>query len=170
MRMPLLCLLLLALTAPLRADTWQTLSSDSGRFTVLLPGQAAFEQKVDTTPLGPIYQNTYTWKDGTVTIVVDYNDLPPTALLLGGAPMIFDEVRQGFIRRTGASVTGSTDLTLLGNPGREIAFILPGPPSRQGRARAYLVGSRLYVLTYSGGQPEGADAQKFFDSFGLLGQ
>lgn len=147
--MRILCLLLLLSSSALAAAEWKTFTSAAGRFTIEGPGRPVLTVKTEQTPLGPVDRTNAVWREPDVTWNATFSDLPALSTALGPRP-IFAQVRDGFKRRTGATVLLSEDVRVQGHPGHSLEFVLPakdGNGPRAGRAQALLVGSRLYVLT-----------------------
>ncbi len=101
--------------------------------------------------------------------ICEYNDLPSTGADLQS---FLDDTRDGIIRGAGATKVGEEKITLDGYPGRELelAFRVNDEVEMTALTRIYVVGKRLYSLTYPRSKDLDArfaaeTAAKFFSSF-----
>ncbi len=147
-----------------QAAAWKNFTSNDGGFQVMMPGTPQLQQNTHKSFVGAIEENTYmvNTKDGSYS--VEYSNLPNIAVSMGGAGAIFDGAKKGLLKDSGGKQVSFSDITLNGNPGKELVYQIPSVGAdTMGKARFYLVQKRLYVLVATGSK-----ASQFFNSFKLL--
>jgi hypothetical protein len=142
---------------------WKELTSEDGRFKVLMPAEPAKQSVKEEPPVGPITVNYYTVKYKADGFFAGWADLPAKP------PFATDDILKGIAQRYGAEVKSSKEITFQDNPGRE--FTLETNRGRKVVGRLYVVRDRLYELIVIGdgpNPPASAEVKKFFESFQLL--
>ncbi|HEX9423311.1 MAG TPA: hypothetical protein VF899_08715 [Pyrinomonadaceae bacterium] len=158
-----------ALAYGIQAETeWIKFTSAEGQFSVLLPHKPKFEAITDPS-IKELTNYRYTELEKGYGFICEYYDLPSTGADLQS---FLDDTRDGIIRGAGATKVGEEKITLDGYPGRELelAFRVNDEVEMTALTRIYVVGKRLYSLTYVRAKdldPRFASetAAKFFSSF-----
>lgn len=164
-----LVLVICALAYGTQAETeWIKFTSPEGRFSVLLPHTPKFEAITDPS-IKELTNYRYTELETGYGFICEYYDLPSTGPDLES---FLDDTRDGIIRGAGATKVGEEKISLHGYPGRELelAFRVNDDVEMRSRTRIYVVGKRLYSLTYVRAKDLDArvaseTATKFFSSF-----
>ena len=156
----------------IQADTeWVKFTSPEGRFSVLLPHEPKFEAITDPQ-VKEVTNYRYTDLETGYGFICEYYDAGATGADLEA---FLDVTRDAIIRGAGATKIGEDKINLGEYPGREIelAFIVNNATNITARTRIFIVGKRLYSLTYM--HLKDADAKlasetgaKFFSSFKLI--
>lgn len=149
---------------------WIKFSSPEGRFSVLLPHEPKFES-VAATDSGGITNYRYSDLESGYGFICEYFDVESTG---ADVQHFLDVTRDGIISGANATKLGEEKISLGTNPGRELQLLLKVNESTEitCRTRIYLVGKRLYSITYlhvkSMDGTAAADlGKKFFSSFEL---
>ena len=151
-------------------DPWRQLTSEEGRFSVLIPGNPVEEMQTIDSSAGPVSQYLFSvQKAGNELYVCAYNDFPD--YIVDDYQVAFDAGRDGILRGTEGQIVDEQDLDIDGHPGRALTITrtIEGVEARQ-QVHFYLVENRLYQLLVimPADRFASADAAKFFDSFTLL--
>lgn len=165
--------IILSLASAAMADGWIKLTSDAGKFSVLMPGPKAPEEKAETTteskdvPASAPYTTHLFMQtsDKGVRFLVGWVDYAP-----GFKPNPQGELaanRDNFIKGVKAKLATERPITLGQNPG--IEFTGAAEDGAAIKARVYMVGARPYMLVAltPKGKDDSVNADKFFDSFKL---
>ncbi len=158
-----------ALAYGIQGETeWIKFTSPEGQFSVLLPHKPKFEAITDPS-FKELTNYRYTELEKGYGFICEYYDLPSTGADLQG---FLDDTRDGIIRGAGATKVGEEKITLGVYPGRELelAFRVNDGVEMTALTRIYVVGKRLYSLTYVRSKDLDArfaseTAAKFFSSF-----
>lgn len=149
---------------------WIKFTSPEGRFSVLLPHEPKFELITDPE-IKEVANYRYTELETGYGFICEYFDVTSTGTDLD---VFLDATRDGIIRGAGATKVGEEKISLDGYPGRELelAITVPNRSEMSGRTRIYIVGKRLYSLTYLhvkdlDSKVNSENAAKFFSSFKL---
>ncbi len=167
-------LLLASLLAPhgASAQELKPLTSDDGRFTIMLPGDPEVsETQIPTTDGQPTTQKQYVLGGPSGVYLVSFQDNPN---LVNADPakisQAFDLGRDGLKKAFGGEVLEEKAIQLLGKyPGREVRLSIPAAKGK-GRCRLYLVHTRLYQVM-AVGVPDfvgSEQTQTILDSFSLI--
>ena len=167
----LLVLITVTLVYGIQAETeWVKFTSPEGHFSVLLPHEPKFEPITDPQ-VKEVTNYRYTDLETGYGFICEYYDAGTTGADLEA---FLDTTRDAFIRGAGATKVAEEKIHLGEYPGREIelAFIVNNATNITARTRIFIVGKRLYSLTYL--HLKDADAKlasetgaKFFSSFKL---
>ncbi len=148
---------------------WIKFTSSEGRFAVLLPREPKFET-LSATESNQVTNYRYSALESGYGFICEYFDVAST----GDDQKLLDITRDGIITGAGATLVGEEKISLNSYPGRELhlAFTVNNGAELTGRTRIYLVGKRLYSLTFL--HMKSLDAlrasdlgKKFFSSFEL---
>jgi hypothetical protein len=149
--------------AALAAAGWATFRSETGRFTVLMPGTPA--EATETLEDGVVHRFVSSPEKGRAFVVVygddaEFASMPPDEL--------FDNVRDALLDAAGASRQSERAVEFGGRPAREL--VAQGPEGSMMKARLILAGERLYTLLAVTPKDEAAiaDADRFLGSFALI--
>ena len=142
----------------LKRSPWQQFSSQSGNFTISMPGKPS--QESDTDADGSITHN-FTVVNGETVYLITYSDLA-TEVTQVKPGEIFDAVCGGYAA-DGDKLVNQRKIELSGYPGRSVE--LKAKDGMSGKASMYLIGNRLYQLLLI--SPELEEGKQFFDSFQL---
>ena len=158
-----------------QSDEWIDYSSDSGKFSVLLPSEPTPStldsegQPKDVKtgkPLGKKVQFTYndvTSKNGQSFYLVGWVDYQPGFTFDPKGEL--EANRDNFISELGATIVSQKSIMLGVNQGLE--FVAEKSPGAYIKGRVYIVGKRPYILIALTLDKENNDADKFLDSFKL---
>lgn len=150
------------------SPTWSELSSEEGRFKVLMPAPPVAQTLTLKTQRGTIVHHSYAARTTGMTCIVDYADLPREFADPDNANTLFDEARDQFTKNVQGKLASETAISQDGHPGREVrAHILGG----EAVARFYLASDRLYQLVIT--SPDlptrpGHEIDSFFSSFKII--
>jgi len=149
---------------------WVKFTSPEGRFSVLLQHEPKFES-VSATDSGEVTNYRYSDLESGYGFICEYFDVASTGADLQD---FLDVTRDGIIRGAGATKVSEEKISLNSYPGRELglAFTVNNGTEITARNRIYLVGNRVYSLTFL--HLKNMDAslaadvgKKFFSSFEL---
>lgn len=148
-----------------KKDTWKEFTSKEGGFSVLMPKQPVKRKQTAPSDAGPINVYMFTVNMGVVDYGVMYHDIqgkvtdPESSL---------DAARDGAVKSARGVLMTEKEISLDGNPGREIR--IKARDNIIYTARIYLVRQRFYQTMVT--VPEGVDvtraARRFMDSFKLM--
>ncbi len=144
---------------------WIKFSSPEGRFSVLLPHQPTLDK--DTNTLITTY--SFMSLAAGMAFTGTYADIPS----IDSDPDTFlKDTRDVIVSKTGPMTGSDEKISLDSYPGREfeVAIVLPKGAAMSARIRIYLVGKRLYSLTYisekdSDAKVNAENMARFFSSF-----
>jgi hypothetical protein len=137
------------------ADNWTEFTSTDWGFSVLVPKTPGTQRQTVKSPQGDLEVAIFVSFDGANSYTLSCMNAPS-----GSTDAALEEGMKR-IAGTVAKVLSQTNVTLEGNPGRELQVELLG--GLKATARLYLAKQRLYVLTAGGPK-----ASKFLDSFKLV--
>ncbi len=149
---------------------WIKFTSPEGRFSVLLQHEPKFEP-VSATESGEVTNYRYSDLESGYGFICEYFDVKSTG---DDVESFLDVTRDGIIRGAGATKVSEEKISLKSYPGRELglAFAVNNGTEITARTRIYLVGNRVYSLTFL--HLKSMDAllaadigKKFFSSFEL---
>ncbi len=154
----------------------QEYTSLEGRYRVQFPGKPKLTDQTVPTALGPIVAKIASTEDWSRTArLILYADYPAALIHPGNRDPMLDGACQGMATEAKLVILAKVPMSLNSHPGREVSFeAQPGHPAGKltGRARIFLVGSRLYQIFIAGPPgrltPESIDS--FLNSFKLLDQ
>lgn len=163
---------LVPLAAAGEAD-WRTFTSRAGGFTVLMPGTPTFTATTDHTVVGAVIENLYSLETPAASFSAEYSDLPGVATFFESDDSLYDDAKEGLLKRTGGRLISYYGIEQSGIRGKEIECEIPAAahrPLRRERARFLLKDKRLYVLniTIPGGEDDQSLVSRYLDSFRLL--
>jgi len=136
----------------------------------MLPHEPKFELITDPDSK-EVANYRYTALETGYGFICEYFDVTSTG---ADTNVSLDQTRDGILRGADATLVSEEKISLNGYPGRELelAFKQPGLANIAARTRIYLVGKRVYSLTYM--HAKGLDSKtdvdngaKFFSSFTL---
>lgn len=147
---------------------WFKFTSPDGRFSFLMPHEPKFEAGTGAETKEPTNYRYVDMEPG-FGLICEYFEV-------GSAPTdvesFLDATRDGIIRGAGATKVSEEKIILDGYPGREVqlALSVPAGANMTARTRIYIVGKRLYSLTYVrvndiDAKLASETAAKFFSSF-----
>lgn len=146
---------------------WSEFRSEEGRFSVLLPDKPTSQASTVEMSQGRFEQHTFIASHLPLLCTIAYTDFPKQLLVANDVDGLFDGVRDEVIRGVGGKLASENKLLLDGYAGREIkVHMFRG----ELRLRLYLVGDRLYVLSFLNAEKAFAsdeEPNKFFASFKL---
>ncbi len=143
-------LMLFASSFSFSEETWKPFVSKEGSFSILMPATPSFKKVSHKSFVGTVEENTFQAKSGSEIFIIEYSDIPRTALFLSGPDTIFDETKEGLLNDLHGVQLRFVSTTFQGNPGKLLTFkiLAQGKDSNEmmGKARLLLVNQRLYVL------------------------
>jgi hypothetical protein len=144
------------------APRWQRFVSESGRFSILMPGRPAFETKVLTTKGGRNFRySSYLLDLGATAYMVSYSDYDAKT------EISLDDALAGIIRSwPDNTVTSRRPITIYGYPGRALEL---ETREHRVRFRVFAWGRRLYQIGFVAPRDQFSrdDADAFMNSFHL---
>ncbi len=158
--------------APADAETWMEFSSEIDRFEARLPA-APQKQTFDTpNPLGGTIPTTmYLTEEGSRAVGVGVTTVPPSALESFDLDGALDGARNGMVNNIGGTLVSEKQIEYAGHPARAIeAKATADGIALRIEARLFFAEPRLYQVLVVRAESEPFPAQKFFDSFSLLGE
>jgi len=163
-----LVVLTLALT-PIRATAGEHFAyrSEAGRFSVNLPAETPSVSELAGSKFSITDNDVrYTVFFEGAEFAVEIHDIPRVAKLLLTSHYILERSVKGMLEDIGARKVDSADVSVLGQPAREVAFEIPDR-TFTGRLLLILAGRRLYLVSVR--HPRSADPPDaiapFFESF-----
>ena len=155
----------IALTAPATAASLQSVHAD--HFTVMMPGTPETRADEMRMPGGVATIQSWTLSSDAVHYSVGTIDYPVAYVKARPVSEFLSEARNGLAVQLKGSVTSETPVSLSGNPGTSFSVT---SDNGEVKARAFLVGTRLYTLMVLYSASTGApDADKFLTSLHLKG-
>ncbi|WP_309399275.1 hypothetical protein [Cerasicoccus maritimus] len=130
---------------------WQSVSINSDKVTLTMPGKPTEKNESSSSIVGDV--NTQIYKvvvpdDGNVTIAC--SDLPGAALFFAGKDTIYGNAKGKFLSGAYGKELSWDPITYEGIDGMKLMFQTPplkGHPGYDGEAQFYLVGDYLYVIS-----------------------
>ena len=152
---------------------WRTFTSTKGDFTVLMPGTPTFTATTDHTVVGDVMENLYSLNTPAALFSAEYSDLPGVATFFESDNSLYDDAKEGLLKRTEGKLISYFGIEQGGIKGKEVECEIPAVgklPARKLRARFLLKDKRLYVLsiTIPGGKKDDPLFPRYLDSFRLL--
>ena len=152
---------------------WRTFTSRAGGFTVLMPGIPTFTATTDHTVVGGVIENLYSLETSAATFSAEYTNLPGVATFFESDDDLYDDAKEGMLKRTGGKLISYFGIEQAGIKGKEIECEIPAAvklPLQRLRARFLLKEKRLYVpsITIPGGKKDDPLFARYLDSFRLL--
>ena len=146
---------------------WIKYTSPEGRYSVLLPAQPKLSTQEAANADGQKFQQYLAQvNDPTGYYLTGYFDL------LSGDTYSLDKGRDGIIRGVNGALVSEGEISLGGNPGRELKISLVGPDKVDYLvyARMFNIDKRVYILQFIIAKSEdnkasAANTARFFDSF-----
>jgi hypothetical protein len=147
---------------------WSEFRSDEGRFSLLMPEKPRSQATTIQTPQGRFEQHAFIASHYPLVCMIAYTDIPRHLLVANNVDEFFESVRDQFIKEVGGKLASESSLSLDGHSGREIeVHMFRG----RLRLRLFLVGDRLYVLSFANSdkalESDMETPNKFFGSFKL---
>ncbi len=170
----ILCGLLVALSltaAPMAmAANWQSLKSNEGGFTVMMPAGYVNEKKpVDMGGAAKANNISYRVESDGAFWGVSVTDYP--AAISGQPQKMLENARDGALKRSNGALRSDRATTVAGKPAREVVYdVINEGNTYTVRQRFVLVGpQRVIQQAYVGqrGTEQGPEAQQFFASLQL---
>ena len=155
--------------APVTQSPMREVQSTTGGFAVLMPVTSSEEDtEMSNAPPLMVDENFLRVDTGREAFLVTWNDFDQ---LEGPAETILDGARDSAFAEVGGSTIFEETVSLEGFPGRALNIDVAGGELNY-RSRVYLVGLRLYQVTWTGPLEESTSirVRRFFDSFRLLEQ
>lgn len=148
---PIVFLLLIIIsTFSSSEEFWKPFVSKEGGFSILMPAVPSFKKVSHKSFVGTVEENTFQVKSGAETFVIEYSDIPKTALFLSGPDTVFNETKEGLLNDLRGVLLQFDSITFQENPGKLLTFkiLAQGKDSNEmiGKAKFFLVNQRLYVL------------------------
>lgn len=150
--------LAIALSGPVKANTWQRVQPIAAGFSVMLPGTPEVSAQPINTQFGQATMHMYTFSTSSEGYMAGYAD----SLVPLDAQRALDGARNGALQN--GRLISESNISLNGAPGR---FFVIERDGIQFTAKVYVVGKRLYqtLALQKGPGPLSATAQSFLDSF-----
>jgi hypothetical protein len=162
------CVLFALLAATGRADPTAVEDAD-GHFAATFPAAVSRSNQILDTDAGQIIMCKAYAAQGAASFTVIYCDYPEGYVASTGAPSIFKGAAKDAADTAKGTIRSQGDCRLGDVAGLEV--LIDGP-NREfvERMRLYVVGDRLFQVTYTGrpNSEAGKDALDFLDSFRLL--
>ncbi len=156
-------------------EGWQQFTSESGGFSIWMPGTPAESTETTSTAVGNIDIIIYqTIKDNNVVYQAAYNDFPVELIeLVEDKNVLLQSTAEGAFGGMGGQIDTIQDISLQGYPGKEATGWVDSDGSRLAlKGRFYIVDNRLYqlmALSISDTLPM-QDVDMFLNSFTLIGR
>ena len=148
----------------------QVFRSESGGFSVMIPGKPDESTRKLDTPRGKIDLHLFTAQKSNRAYIVSYSDYPDEMVKQNSPEKILDGSRDGQVRSMGKLIL-EKNISLDGNPGREL--VVEGKTSdghdASSKTRIFLVGNRLYQVIFAApkGEASSSEMDDFLESFKL---
>ena len=150
----------------------QEFTSPEGRFSIT--AQKPFKASTQTITASGISLPTYMFiaDMGTRTDMVAYTDYPEDVVSQSDPAKMLDGASNGAVQNVNGTLVSQDEITLDGNPGRDIVANAAAKNGQEVtmRARLYMVKNRLYmiIIVANKGQLTREQTDAFLDSFKLL--
>ncbi len=147
-------------------------SPPEGDFSVFFPGEPSLTTQDVSTPVGKITVNMYLYEKREYACLVGYSDYPNEMIKQVETRTLLDGAVNGAMGNVKGKVESQQDISLGIHVGREIEFSFPPsakmPSGGNGKARFFMVGSRLYQLVMVGRNVRSSsETDHFLNSFAL---
>jgi hypothetical protein len=149
---------------PTNSDSWVTLNSDQGKFSVLMPELVKDQSETTPSPNGPYTTHLFIAKTPQGIFLVGWVDYDPAFNF--GVQSELEANRDNFVKGAKATLLNTSKITMNGYPGLEFTA---ETSQISYKSRVYIVGRRPYQLitgTYKG-QDDSYNVARFFNSFQL---
>ncbi|MBN1938656.1 MAG: hypothetical protein JW843_03655 [Candidatus Aminicenantes bacterium] len=149
---------------------WVEYISDPMGFNVMVPQPMIYSTERKETAAGPTDLHYFLAEVGAETYGVICNDFSGDFAAKVDQKDFLDKGIKGFVDNLAGTVTSERDVALDGQAGREIVLTgSSGGAALYGKARFFLIGSRLYQVAYIAelGKEKEAAVDHFLDSFKL---
>ncbi len=158
---------LLAFESLAAEEVWREYGPARGLFRVRFPAEPQLSHHEAGTPFGSVRETRYTLRAGDAVLIAESHELPAMAVALMPARSVLDRARVSLIESEEGIPMEPRELADQRVPAQEFSYRLPGHPPRYRRARAFLAGTRLYLLVGTAATPVGPEPQvdRFFESF-----
>jgi hypothetical protein len=148
---------------------WRVITSKEGRFTVALPGTPTQTKQRVWTAAASLDVHLFvldTKQDGAY--VVSYCDLPADEVKPGSEQQRLDLARDGAVSNARGKLRSEKEITLNGNPGREIE--IEADKGQRVLLRMIVVKQRLYQTMAMGPASftQSSDVTLFLDSLRMV--
>ena len=144
---------------------WANFSSETGRFSVLMP--VIPEEKIETTPSdhGPYTTHLFIVREDKYVYLIGWVDYDPSFNFSRQAEL--EANRDNFVKGVNATLTSTRSLNLDGYP---VIQFTADTVDRTFKSRVYLVGRRPYqiVIGYPKGEEDISLTNRFFNSFKVM--
>jgi hypothetical protein len=150
--------------ATANTSSWVRLSSDEGRFSVLLPELAKDQAETNPSANGPYTTHLFIAKTAKGLFLVGWVDYDPNFNF--GVQSELEANRDNFVKGVKATLTNTSKISFNGHPGLEFTAENTDVIFK---SRVYIIGRRPYQLiagTYKG-QDDSTNVSRFFESFQL---
>jgi hypothetical protein len=154
---------------PMRATAGErfTYRSESGRFSVDLPAESPSIRELTGSKFSITSNDVrHTVFAEGAEFAVEIHDIPRVAKLLLASHYVLERSVKGMLKDIGARKVDSVDLSVQGQPAREVVFEIPDREFT-GRLLLVLAGRRLYLVSVR--HPRSIDPpsaiEPFFESF-----
>ena len=143
---------------------WKTFVSEDGRFSVSMPGEPKFTEKVEATIVGPIQENLYSYRNGPIDLDAEYSDLPFLAALFGKRSRIYNDIVEEFLKRINGTEISIEAVELDAYRGKVLTY---ETSKRYGKLWMLLISRRIYALNASVPKdyPDRSFMELYFNSF-----
>ncbi|MFZ5571332.1 MAG: NINE protein [Thermodesulfobacteriota bacterium] len=125
-------------------------SPPEGGFSIILPGKAVSTKQTLDTPVGPVDIFMYMVDKEDSACLVGYADYPDELMRQADYNVLMDGAVNGAMNNIKGIVKSEQDVSIRSHYGREIEFAFPAsakmPKGGNGKARFFIVGSRLYQI------------------------
>lgn len=151
-----------------QGEAWKPLTSQEGRFSLLMPGAPKEQSQEVATPAGTIKMTMYVLEQGESAWFATFNDYPAEVIQKADAETLLNGARDGAIGTVQGKLLAEKKIAIDTYPGRELEFEAQGG-AFLARSRIYLVKERLYQIMILSPKAQGLpkDTGKFLDSFKL---
>jgi hypothetical protein len=158
---------------PFSVPAWQEYRSQSGRYSILMPGKPQERTQAVDSLAGSIDMHIASYEDRSGAFLVMYADYPADLIRSEQAEAVLDGAAQGAVTNVKGRLTQQRNISLGTVPGREIEFDTQAQgaqPATRIKVRYFLTNGRLYQVMVVAQQSQGlpADTQKYLDSFKLI--
>lgn len=147
------------------SSSWETLSGDE--FSINMPGKPVKAENSVPSAAGPLKLYMYTLNKGYEGFILGYSEYPDAVFTSSQPETILNGAQQGAINNVHGEVVSQREITVNGNPGREIVGVSPAQNTGF-TARVILARPRIYMLVYTQydkSKSISEDGKKFLDSF-----
>lgn len=125
---------------------------------VSFPDMPRYKLCSESSPVGPITSQNYSYSSDKVALVANSSKLPSMVLTFRSAEALYEDAADALLREhAGAQKLSMKPLQIMGQPAAELHFRTAG--GEEGRARFVLVKDVLYTTqaTWKGNTPAAVD-------------